>query len=68
MKIVHNTPKLELTDREYHLLDDVYALIAVIDSNLTDEDWDCLNSYFDTSLVDVRNAIGTLMDWSLNEL
>ena len=68
MRIVHNAPKLELTEREYHLLDDVYALIAAIDSNLTDEDWDCLNSDFEVSLPDVRNAIGTLMDWSRNEL
>lgn len=68
MRIVHNAPKLELTEREYHLLDDVYALIAAIDSNLTDEDWDCLNSDFEVSLLDVRNAIGTLMDWSRNEL
>ena len=68
MKIIHNTPKLELTEREYHLLDDVYALIAAIDSNLTDEDWDCLNPRLDVSLLDVKNAIGTLMDWSNNEL
>ena len=68
MKIVHNNPKLELTEREYHLLDDVYALIAAIDSNLTDEDWDCLTSGFEVSLLDVRHAIGTLMDWSKNEL
>ena len=68
MRIIRNAPKLELTEREYHLLDDVYALIAAIDSNLTDEDWDCLNSDFEVSLLDVRNAIGTLMDWSRNEL
>ena len=68
MKIIHNTPKLELTEREYHLLDDVYALIAAIDSNLTDEDWDCLNPVLGVSLLDVKNAIGTLMDWSRDEL
>ena len=68
MRILHNAPKLELTEKEYHLLDDVYALIAAIDSNLTDEDWNCLNSDFEVSLLDVRNAIGTLMDWSNNEL
>ena len=68
MKIIHNAPKLELTEREYRLLDDVYALIAAIDSNLTNEDWDCLNSGFEISLLDVRHAIGTLMDWSKNEL
>ena len=70
MKIIRNTPKLELTEREYRLLDDTYALIAAIDSNLTDEDWNYLNSYFNNpvSLLDVKNAIGTLMDWSNNEL
>lgn len=66
MKIVH-TPKLELTEKEYRLLDDAYALIAAIDNNLTGEDWKYLNSYFHVSLVDVGNAIGTLMDWSRNE-
>ena len=68
MKIIRNAPKLELTEREYNLLDDTYALIAAIDSNLTNEDWDCLNSGFEISLLDVRHAIGTLMDWSKNEL
>ena len=67
MKIVH-TPKLELTEKEYRLLDDAYALIAAIDNNLTGEDYNYLNSYFNVSLVDVGNAIGTLMDWSRNEL
>ena len=67
MKIVH-TPKLELTEKEYRLLDDTYALIAAIDNNLTGEDYNYLNSYFNVSLVDVGNAIGTLMDWSRNEL
>lgn len=67
MKIVH-TPKLELTEKEYRLLDDAYALIAAIDNNLTGEDCNYFNSYFNVSLVDVGNAIGTLMDWSRNEL
>lgn len=68
MKIIRNAPKLELTEKEYHLLDDVYALIAAIDSNLTNEDWDYINPILGVSLPDVRNAIGTLMDWSRNEL
>lgn len=67
MKIIH-TPRLELTEKEYRLLDDAYALIAAIDNNLTGEDWNYLNSYFNVSLVDAGNAIGTLMDWSRNEL
>lgn len=68
MKIIRNAPKLELTEREYRLLDDVYALIVAIDSNLPDADWDCLNSGLKVSLLDVRHAIGTLIDWSRNEL
>ena len=62
MKIVH-TPKLELTEKEYRLLDDAYALIAAIDGNLSDADWNSLNSNPKVSLLDVRNAIGTLIDW-----
>ncbi len=68
MRIVRNAPKLELTEREYHLLDDVYALIAAIDNNLPNVDWNSLNPDLEVSLLDVRNAIGTLMDWSRNEL
>ena len=68
MRIVRNTPKLELTEREYRLLDDVYALIVAIDSNLPNADWNSLNPDLEVSLLDVRNAIGTLMDWSRNEL
>lgn len=64
MRIVRYNPKLELTEKEYRLLDDTYALIAAIDSNLTDEDWDYLDSAFEVSLVDARSVIGTLMDWS----
>ena len=63
MRIIHNAPKLELTDREYHLLDDTYTLIAAIDGNLSDADWNSLNSNPKVSLLDVRNAIGTLIDW-----
>ena len=68
MKIIRNAPKLELTEREYRLLDDVYALIAAIDNNLLSTDWNYLNSHLDVSLLDVKNAIGTLMDWSRDEL
>lgn len=68
MKIVHNAPKLELTEREYHLLDDVYALIATIDNNLPKADWNSLNPDLGVSLLDVKNAIGTLIDWSRDEL
>ena len=68
MKIIRNTPKLELTEREYRLLDDTYALIAAIENNLTEKDWDFLDSTFEVSFLDVRHAIGTLMDWSRNDL
>lgn len=68
MKIIRNAPKLELTEREYRLLDDTYALIAAIDSNLPDVDWNSLNPDLEVSLLDVRNAIGTLLDWSKDEL
>ena len=68
MKIIRNTPKLELTEREYRLLDDVYALIVAIDNNLPDADWNSLNPDLEVSLLDVKNAIGTLMDWSRDEL
>ena len=68
MKIIRNTPKLELTEREYRLLDDVYALIATIDNNLPNADWNSLNPDLGVSLLDVKNAIGTLIDWSRDEL
>ena len=68
MKIIRNAPKLELTEREYRLLDDTYALIAAIDNNLLSTDWNYLNSNLGVSLITVRNAIGILMDWSRNEL
>ena len=68
MRIIRNAPKLELTEREYRLLDDVYALIATIDNNLPDTDWNSLNPDLEVSLLDVKNAIGTLLDWSADEL
>jgi hypothetical protein len=68
MKIIRNAPKLELTEREYRLLDDTYALIAAINNNLLSADWNYLSPHFDASLLDVKNAIGTLMDWSRDEL
>ena len=68
MKIIRNTPKLELTEREYRLLDDTYALIVAIDSNLPNADWNSLNPDLEVSLLDVKNAIGTLLDWSRDEL
>ena len=68
MKIIRNTPKLELTEKEYHLLDEAYALIAAIDNNLPNVDWNSLNPDLEVSLLDVRNAIGTLLDWSKGEL
>ena len=68
MKIIRSTPKLELTEKEYHLLDDTYALIAAIDSNLPDIDWSSLNPDLEVSLLEVKNAIGTLLDWSADEL
>ena len=64
MRIVRNNPQLELTEREYKILDDAYTLIAAIDSNLTDEDWNCVEDAFPVSLEDAKDVIGVLMDWS----
>ena len=62
-----STPIL-LNEREYRLLDDTYALIATIDNNLPNVDWSSLNPDLEVSLLDVRNAIGTLLDWAKDEL